>query len=415
MWNKVEELYGIREAIGLSCVIGVHGASYAACRLKREKDDIDILERKTFDAKEGLIRYLKTNKQLPVALHLQGRGILLKEMPVLEQIRQEDILPVFPNYREGEYVFSYFAGRQKGWLALVRGTMLSELLSFFWEEDLALVQLYIGPFVADNILDQLNSYNEHFSFDGHHIVRSVEEKIWESYRYSAEERAAFTLKVQDTAIAEDYVQAYAAAFSLLMHRFLTRLDVDYPLVNDRLEEFRQQRKFKVNGLGLLLFFFVLLLINTVVYTHYSSAYEAMDSQHKENFSNANELEKLSEKAETNDSLLVALGWNGGLHKSWILNQLAGSLQGHQGVAWQSLSINPIASRRTGTTMGETDNRYKIQLTGTCETLNQLEGWTRNLSHQVWLSSVEISKFLDQNKPNSTLKDFVVTIVYKYDF
>lgn len=415
MRERIDQWYAIRETIGLSCSLTSEGVSYALCRVRREKDTVEIVDRKTFDNTEELIRYLKLNKQVPIAVHIQGKGVLIKAMPLSSEIGPEHIIPVFPNYKEEDYALHYFAGQTQGWLALAKIDMLANLLVPLHAENLFVLRVFIGPFVAENILDQLNGYSGYFSFDGHHIQRSVEEEQWETYRYAADEKARFSVKVQGLDIAEKFVVPYASAFSLLMHRFTEELQVSYPAVDSAFDDYLQRKKFNVNGILLLAILFVLLLLNTVFYTIYQTKYEVLHAQTQTNVSNVSELQKLAGKVTANDSLLLVLGWNGGLHKSWLLNQLALSLTGHTGIDWQSLTINPVANKRFGTTVAETDNRWQIHLTGSCQTLNELEAWVRNLSQLYWLRTVEISRFTDQNKPTSSRKDFVINMQYRYDF
>lgn len=414
MWQKLEEWYAIKEAVGLSCFLGLQGAVYNLCRVRRDTDVVDILDRRTVSSKDDLMRCLRDWRELPIAVQMQGRGILLKEMPATEAVENEQILPVFPNYREDEYVFSYHGGLQNGWLALARTELLDRILTDLRREHMEVVRVFLGPFVADNVLDQLNGYSGHYAFDGHQITRDMEQKKWRSYSYLPAEKARFAVKVGGMDIAENYVIAYAAAFSVLMHRYVADVHVPYEPVDERLDEFRQKIRFKVNGLILLGGLFVLLLLNTVLFTYYKGKYEAIDYQAKENLSDVNETGRLVATVGGNDSLLVALGWNGGLRKSWLLNQLALSLAGKEGVDWHDVQISPVAVRRFGE-KAETDSRYRIQVSGSCRTLNDLESWVRTLNHLNWIKQVEISRFVDQNKPNSTRKDFVVSMEYTYDF
>lgn len=415
MRQKIEQWYAFDEVIGLSCTLQAQTMVYNVCRIKRVKDAVELLDRKVCADWEELLLYLKAYRSVPIALQLQGKGILIKEMPLTPELAKEQIQAVFPNYNPADYAHSYFPGMQKAWLSLTRLDRVEGLLGNLREEGLQVLRLFIGPFVLENILDQLNGYSGHFSFDGHQITRNMELQRWEDYRYAVEEKARFSTKIQGADIAENYLMAYAAAFSLLMDGFVEALHSEHAALDTQFDDFKQRIRFKKNGLLLLGGFFILLLINTLLYTAYQGKYEAIDYQTKENFSNASEQLQLADKVRQNDSLLLALGWNGGLQKAWLLNQLAASLQGHLGIAWQSLSINPEEARRMGMVMAPQDNRFRIQLLGSCRTLNELEAWLRELRHRQWLEQVEISKFLDQNKPNSSQKDFVLNMRYTYDF
>ncbi|TYR36352.1 hypothetical protein FXV77_10620 [Sphingobacterium phlebotomi] len=415
MLKRLEELYSIKEVIGISCTLDSEGPLFNICHLKRQGDSIDIVEQKSCADKAELFRYLEGKRSLPLSLHLQGRGVLVKQLKGVETVTLEHILSVFPNYSEETYVNSYIAGVEVGWLALMKKELLEEMLQSFWSKELDVVRVFIGPAVAANILDQLNGYSGNYLFDGHVIQRDNETGQWQSYRYEMGLKATYAIKVQGTDITERSVMAYAAAFAVLMHRLVPNLQIDMTTVTDRFDELLQKQRFKTNGIAILIVLFVLLMVNTMLYMYYQDKYEAMNYQTKENFSNANELEKLSAAVANNDVLLLQLGWNGGLQKSWIINQLAKSIEGRKGIDWQKVEINPYTTRRLGGTVREADNRYKISIAGICLTLGELERWVRTLGHRPWVEQVEISRFVDQNKPNATGKDFVVTIHYTYAF
>lgn len=415
MLKRLQEWYNVKEVIGISCTFGPDTLLFNLCHLKRQGDSIDIVHQKSYADQTELFSYLDGKTSLPIALHIEGRGILVKQLNEVEAITREHILAVFPNYSEETYVHSYMAGVESGWLALMRKELLEEILQPFRDRELNVVRVFIGPSVVENVLDQLNGYSGDYLFDGHHILRENSTKQWQSYRYEMGLKASYAIKIQGMDIAEQAVMPYATAFSVLLHRFLPELHVDIPAVRDRFDELLQKLRFTVNGIAILITFFILLLINTMMYRYYQDRYEALNYQTKENFSNVSELENLSAAAANNDALLLQLGWSGGLQKSWIINHLAKSLEERKGIDWQKVEINPYSTNRSGGVMTEADNRYQISITGICLTLGELERWVRALGRRPWIEQIAISRFVDQNRPNAVGKEFVVTIHYTYDF
>lgn len=415
MLKRPEEWCAVNEVIGISCTLDAEGSLFNLCHLKRQGASIDIVSQKSCADRIELFSYLEDKKSLPFSLHVQGRGVLIKQLKGVETVTLDHILSVFPNYSEETYVNSYIAGAEVGWLALMRKELLEEMLQSFWGSGLDVVRVFIGPAVVANVLDQLNGYSGNYLFDGHLIQRDNETGQWQSYRYEMDLKATYAIKVQGAGIAERSVMAYAAAFSLLMHRFVPDLHIGIMAVNDRFEDLLQKLRFRTNGIAILASFFVLLIINSILYVHYQDRYQKLDDRSRESFSNVSELERISGSITANDTLLCQLGWNGGAQKSWIINQLAKSLEGRTGIDWQGVEINPYVVRRFGGTVGEVDNRYKILITGVCLSLSELERWVRTLGHKPWVEQVEISRFVDQNKPNAMGKDFIVTIHYTHDF
>jgi len=415
MLKRLQEWYNVKEVIGISCTLDAGKPTFNLCHLQRQGDSVDVIFQKSYADQTELFGYLEGKKSLPISLHMQGRGILVKQLAGVEAVTSEHILAVFPNYSEETYVYGYMAGTDGGWLALMRKELLEEILQSFWNMELNVVRVFIGPSVVENVLGQLNGYSGDYLFDGHHIRRDNSTQQWQSYRYEMGLKASFAIKIQGMDIAEQSVMPYAAAFSILLHRFVPNLHVDIPAVDDRFADMLQKLRFKNNGILMLAVLFVLLMINSLLYVHYQARYDELAYRSRENFSNANELERLSTSVSLNDTLLRQLGWNGGVQKSWIINQLAKSLEGRQGIDWQEVAINPHAVSRFGGVVSESDNRYKISIMGICQTLGELERWVRTLGQMPWVEQVEISRFVDQNKPNAVGKDFMVTLLYTYDF
>ena len=407
--------YAIQTAIGISCTAGGQELRYTTCRIRLHKAQIELVENKNFADTEELLHYLKQYKELPIALHLQGKSVLVKEVPGEGAMTSERIRSVFPNYKEEEYLFSDFFGMPQTYLALAKKDRVEQLLSDFRCQGLSVVRVFLGPFVAENILPQLNGYSGQYAFDGHYISRNMEADKWTAYRYDPLTDSKFQPKIQGMDIAPNGLMAYAAAFSLLMHRFVEEIHVPYASIDSEWDDFLQKLRFRTNAAIVLAVFFVLLLLNALVYTRYFNAYEGLEYRTNENFSSAQEMQQLATTVAKNDSLLIRLGWNGGVPKSWLLDQLAASLGQQSGLSWQSVDINPLQTKRIGTKVEETDQRFAVQISGSCQTLNELEGWVRSLGQLPWVEQVAISKFMDSNKPKMVGKEFLLSVHYSYDF
>lgn len=406
------DLCAINEVVGVSCAITDNGNKFNICHIRLRKDEVEILKSQCFENVESLVTYLKKNEKKPLSFHLEGRGVLVKEIPKVEILERKDILSVFPSYDPSIYLYSYFKGHEKAWLALVKRITVEELLEVFWTEDWYIARVYLGPFVVDNILEQLNSYSGHFLFDGHYITRDMAHSSWTSYQYEKSLKSKFSIKAQGMDLAENHVLAYATAFSFLMHRFVTPLHIQLRGVENVFNELLDKGRFRVNSWIILIGFFILLLINALLFLRYSDRLSIMDFRAGEIFADVAALDKHYENIQRNDSLLIDLGWSGGIAKSWIINQIVVSLQRlDKGIKLQEVVINPVASLGAKEIV---DNRFRIEVKGTCRALEGLENWVRALMQMAWVETVEISRFMNQTKPNSRDIDFVLIIAYGDD-
>ena len=410
---KIEGLYELKESIGISIFLGPDGqSSFHLSYLKKTNDEIEILLNESFQSWDTLLEFLQDYKAIPMAIQLQGRGVLIKEIPKTEEITDKSLVDVFPNFTNEDYLFTYFKGFSKGWLNLIRKELYTDILEKFNSRYCRVFQVFLGPFVSENILESMNGYSGLYKFAGHEISIETDSGLWESYKYNPQTSRKFLLKIQGTEMKENYIISYALAFSLLLQPYLEDYGVEDPNLEGELYEYRQKLKFRVNSIACLSILLFLLVINTLLFTHYSSKFEWIDSKSKEITLSRGELEELNMKSKLNDSLLREMGWNSGIRKSWLINQLMSSLKDRDGLQIQRVEINPVLERRLSSKQNEKINPYLIKISGSSLSLDQLEDWTRVLRNLPWVDQVEINRFVLRNDPRSNLMDFMLNIKYR---
>ena len=413
MFAKVKALYELKETIGISIFLGsANQNNFHLSHLKKVNNEIEVLLNESFQSWEALLDFLQAYKAIPIAIHLQGRGVLIKEVPKTEEITDKFLLDVFPNFTNEDYLFTYFKGASHCWLSLIRKELYRNILQEFNSRGFLVFQVFLGPFVSENILELMNGYSGVYKFAGHEVTVDTDSGLWESYKYSPDARNKFLLKIQGTEMKENYIISYALAFSLLLQPYLETYSVEDPDLEGELYEYRQKLKFKVNSIAFLCILLFLLLINTLLFTHYNSKFEWMDSKSKEVTFSQEELDKLNKESTRNDSILLEMGWNSGIRKSWLINRLMASLEGKDGLQIQLVDVNPRLERKVATRQNEKANPYRIKISGSSLSLDRLEDWVRVLRNLPWVEQVEINRFVSRNDPRSNLMDFMLNMEYR---
>ncbi|MCT1526457.1 PilN domain-containing protein [Sphingobacterium hotanense] len=413
--SNFRSFYDFKKTYGIACFFDQQGGvKLDLSYLERHGDTIDLLDNHCFAEWDPLFSFLEKRGGVPIALQLQGRGILIKETS-LATTDKDDLLKILPNYSEDDFLHSIFLGNGTNWICFVKRTLILELVHRFKKAGFVICQLYLGPFVVENVLDQLNGYSGIYNFNGHTIRKDLEKNLWDFYLYKIDEQAKFKIKLGSSEIKEQFVVSYACAFSLMMFHYLQDLSINEESVEESFSNERAKLQFRTNGAFALGSILVLLLINITLYISYKGKYERLDILHQEHFSNQNELELLSEKTFEQDSLLLTLGWNGGIPKAWILAKIAESLSGRDKIFLTGLVINPESDKGLATSSINEPNLNKITLTGECSTLGQLESWLRFIRNSEWISEVEVISFVDNNVPNNSSKQFVVNFEFKHEF
>ncbi|GGH16457.1 hypothetical protein FAZ19_05775 [Sphingobacterium alkalisoli] len=413
--EAIRKHYRIPAAIGISATLGSEADTYALSHLRFGKEGIDLVSTESFAQLEDLASYCPAEPATPVSLYLEGKGILVKEIPRTADTKwdEELISQIFPHFSADKFYYSYLEGTEYFWVAIAKRDRVDGILLQLEERQIAVVQLFIGPFVFDAILKQVNTYNKHYLFAGH-AIQTDEEGVWNAYRYDIQQQAKFQLKVGNRPIDAQYIGSYAAAFNTLMHEFVSDRSLSIDRLTERFQEALAKIQFKNNGLLLLATTFILLVLSTVLYSYYYSENEVLSARTTQQASSQKDVEQLQQEIAQQDSVLKELGWNGGVSKTWLLDQLGVSLNEAPYVSLTDIRINPQPERRRGAKVSTQDNRNKIVLKGKCATLDGLNQWVRKLNQEPWVDQVQITQFTESQVFDDEQQVFSLEIIFSYD-
>lgn len=414
--NLIERIYATKEAIGISCELAQNSIALRTCLIKRQRNQLEIVENKTFSDYKDLRIYLGSRPGIPISIQLHGRAVLIKHVQHVNSITNASIQDLFPGLEESNFVSSSLKGTDLVWYAFTKKELIKEIVSEVAQAKNPVGKLYLGPFVADNILDQLNGYAGNYYFLGYQINRDPELKKWTALKTSTNEPRKTMLKLNGMDFPETHVLCYAASFSLLMEAYTEDYSVHYDHFDNAFAQYKQRRQLRVQAIASLFFIFIVVLVNTYLYFHYSNALETLQSQSQITINQQTDAEAINKKITNNDLLLRDLGWNAGIRKSWIMNQLTHSMSVDYFVKWSSVEISPRpqkSSVRFDIADSES-NQFTIKVKGVCRSLEGLTQWSQHLQAMQWVQRTEIEQFSDGHNNDSELSEFSLTITYKYD-
>lgn len=413
--EAIRKYYRIPAVIGISVTLGTETDTYALSHLRFGKEGIDLFKTASFSQLEDMESYCLAEPTAPVSLYLEGKGILVKEIPRTANAtwNEELISQIFPHFSADKFYYSYLEGTEYFWVAIAKRDRIDDILLQLEERQVPVVQLFIGPFVFGAILKQVNTYNKHYLFAGHSI-QTDEDGVWNAYRYDVQQQAKFQLKVGNRPIEAQYIGSYAAAFNTLMHEFVIDRSLSIDRLTHRFQEALGRIRFKNNGLLLLSTTFILLVLSTVLYSYYYSENEVLSARTTQQASSQKDAEQLQQEIAQQELILKDLGWNGGVSKSWLLDQLGISLNESPYISLTDIRINPLPERKRGTKESTQDNRNKIVLKGKCATLDGLNQWVRKLNQQQWVDQVQITQFTESQTFDDDQQVFSLEIIFSYD-
>lgn len=404
MLARIKEKYRLHTCWGISLRQEGETLSFRCCKLRLDRQQLEIEDSLEVDDWESLPN--KKNEAVPVALHLEARQILIKESTA--PIRDDDQLrSIFPSYDPARFYSIQLRGETTSWVALVRRDYVLDILDRFSAAGYPVIKVFIGPFLLDNILEQLNTYSTEYKFDGHAIQIHAESRLWQQYQWDRTIESPFALKVGDHPIKPHFVSAYAAAFSTLMADFVTDYSLAVPEVEEQRQLWLEKQKFKNNLILIVGGLFLLLLINTFAFNHYYQENQDLEGQVSTQQTTEKDLGKLEAGIKQNEQLLAELGWNGGVSKAWLLDQIAYSIRQYTQITLSQIQINPQI-KGPGNVMLQQPDQMIIK--GNSPTLEMLNLWLRELKNNPWITGVSIEEYGNRQQ-DDTLDAFTIKINY----
>ena len=404
MLDQLKDKYRLDRCLGISLRQEADALSFRCCTVHLKKEHLDIASTWENTGWESLKN--DKNKELPIALHLDARQILIKESSYA-RLDEEQLKELLPSYDAARFYHSFMPGEGTNWIAFVRKDYITEILGKFEALGYQVVKVFIGPFVLDGILGQINTYDHEFTFDRLNIRLNEETKQWQHFQSGHEFDNRFVLKIGDHPIKQQYLTAYAAAFATLMNDYVADYAVDVPEVAECYQSWLEKQKFKINLIVIVAVLFMLLLINSLLFSHYYQENQNLENQVSSQQSTVKDLGKLESEIKTNEQLLADLGWNGGVSKAWLLDQIGYSIRHYTQISLSQIQINPQAKGLGNILIQQTD---QITVKGNSPSLEMLNLWIRELKNNPWVVRISIEEYGNKQQ-DDPIDRFTIKINY----
>jgi Tfp pilus assembly protein PilN len=402
----LEQYYRINEATGVSINLLPDGSLRMDCCSVSVKDNqLEILKKQT-----GLSSAEELGRQLPektyIALNLYGKGILHKQVENVGQIDQQNFSQVMPNATFADFYIQQFNSGSRSFISVIRKTEADRWIGQLRQYGLIPVSLSLGPFPVEQVMGQLNFYDADVHFDGH-VIKRDEQQQWSAYQYQEGATPAFAIKIATELIDEKLVLPYAAAFQLVLADRVTPLQAGVPALSAVYENVVSQKKFRVKGFLILAVFFVLLLVNFLALSFLNTSNNQLTEQVSRFTQSSSDMEGINDKIKDKEALLHNLGWDGGINKSILVDQLAGLLPAE--VSWKEIVINPVDNTvsRVQKTLQFKDRQLRIL--GISQKIIPVNEWIARCRALKWVKDTQLDSYTYNTELNTG--QFTVIITY----
>ena len=392
--DLLTQYYSISQAAGIAVNIRKDGSSeVSCCQVITDHKQLTI-EKKVvaLDAIDVLPRHIDV--KIPIALNLAGKGILFKQLTGIAEDNQHDISRILPDLNSNDFYLQQFISGDQVFVAMIRRTVADHWMNILQQQGFTVLMLSLGPFPVAHILNQLNIYENEVLFNGNKISRD-EAMNWTGLSLDSSFTAPFTLKLDSEVIDQKLVLPYAAAFQLVLAAKLELIRANVESLEARFQQTIDTKKFKVKGALVLGIFFILLLVNFVFFSWLNSENIQLNEKVSLSANSSSDMQALTDKIKEKETLLNDLGWDGGVNKAMLVDQLAALLPGE--ITVKEIAINPVddLGNRNRQELKFIDHR--IRMAGSSVRIIEVNEWIARIKTKKWVKNVQLENYNYNNE------------------
>jgi len=402
----LEKYYRINQAAGVSIHIKNDGAlSVSACLVSVSDNQLEI-SRKLPDLKATDELKMQLPAKSFIALNLSGKGILHKKIDKVEAVHPGNFNLILPNGKPEDFYIQNFVSGDHSFFSIIRKTDADKWISELQGMGFIPLMLSLGPFPVQNIIGQLNVYDPEFMFNGH-IIQRDDKLGWTGYKYEETKISAFPLKVELESIHEQLVIPYAAAFQLVLAAKLDAVYAGVPALETALSQKLADNKLNVQGFMVLTAFFILLLVNFVLFSWLGTSNAQLAMQAGRTAQSTTDMQGISDTIKQKEGLLHILGWEEGINKSALVDQVAAMLPPE--LTWKEVAIDPIDLNSTRAQKSLNFYNREIRVTGYSEKIIPVNEWIARVKTKTWVKNIQLASYTYNGEINTG--QFTVTLNY----
>jgi hypothetical protein len=335
------------------------------------------------------------DKDIPVYLVLNGRGILHKKItgPVSED--NSLIQTVLPNAKAQDFYIQKNISEKGILVSLIRKETVDQLLSLFGQWNIYCTDFSLGAMPIASIRPFIHNISEiGFEFSGHTIIFD-HSGIIVDYHFQLTEERKNVVQVDTEKVEEDFLVAYAAAFSLLIQD--NNVDPFIERVEEGKAEFINKLLFTKLSWTVLGFFLLALMVNVILFTSFSSENNELIQKESKYSSMFSEMETLSKEVKEKENFLWEAGWLQSSQATYFADRIAATVPAS--VRLTEFSINPLDERKSKEIKKELFNTNIIFIKGNCTRPTELNEWLDKIKLIDKITKARLVNYFYDNKEN----------------
>ncbi|MGE0637859.1 MAG: hypothetical protein AB7G44_08380 [Bacteroidia bacterium] len=318
----------------------------------------------------------------PVVIVVNGKGIMHRKLQANNRQGASSISAVLPNAKEDDFYIQKFSD---DFVSIIRKSVLDKIVGVFLAAKIWVCEVSVGPFSLQT-LNSFISVNEGAMYAGDFKVLFVEGKI--SLIEAKEAIIDSTIHVGNEQLKQSELIPFAAAFGYIL-KDSNRPIIQIASIESTAKEFFYSKVFKATGWSVLITFFVLLLVNFVLFSVYTEKLNVAQASLTLGQQQIQEYTRLKNELSEKEKFLREAGLSGSSRTSFFADRIAMDLP--HDILLEQLLINPSEKKiREGE---QADFIQKvIVVKGSCDNSPVLNAWLKILKENDWVRDVEVLNY-----------------------
>lgn len=322
----------------------------------------------------------------PIYLSIEGKGILHKQ--VTQDSSKTILQQAIPNANESDFIVEGFNGcGQTKFISFARRDNIDSILKKLSDQKFQVIGLTISPFTMVGIFEIFPDLPSSLLTGLYEIeVSKTDQKIASFRKIDSENSDYLQYAIGENSISSSSILPFYNAFTYYTNQ---SRGFEYPIVTSQKAEYISKRLFVATNWGILIFIFLGLLVNLLVFSDLSEQKLQLETQVSGNRDLVIKLKNLKEELSWKEKFVGQAGLDRKMWFSYIADQIAASVP--EEISLEKLDLHPLSSKIRNQKEIELQSDI-ILINGVTKSSVSVNQWALTLKKITGISNVVVENF-----------------------
>lgn len=360
--------------------------------LKKKKNVIDIRRSVKVKSEQALFENLP--KKQHVTIVLNNNQVITKCIKHDTSDEIKNVYKAFPNLNIDDFYYQLIPFKELCYVSICRKEYVQGIIKMYTDQGLFVLNILLGNASVLSFSDTITN-KELYTTNG--IINLESGEINPVEKLKQEER--FTQNFNGLTVSNQYLLSVIAGLSSLIKPLdvTTNIDKQRQLLVKTYKSFRFVKQGSLIG---LVFLFICLFINVLLFNSYSQKVGILKETTKLNLQSKETVVNLKQEVTKMEKTVIDILNNSSSKSSYFLNEIVSSKPNT--VSFSDFNYQPISSR-IKKDKPIRSNRDLIELSGRSTDKQEFSIWLLQLESMSWISQITIIELTDISSQKSDFK------------